>query len=201
MATGSLLALGTEAPDFALPDVRTGEIVRRSDFDGKKGLLVLFICRHCPYVKHVEAGIAQLARDYAEADLGIVAISANDPEAYPEDAPESLAEQARLAGFTFPYLFDETQEVAKAYTAACTPDPLPVRRAPSARVPRPARREPPRQRRAGDLRGHPARDRRRPRRTAGPPGPAAGGRLQHQVAARQRAGVPARHRLNGGFSR
>lgn len=124
MATGSLLALGTEAPDFALPDVRTGEIVRRSDFDGKKGLLVLFICRHCPYVKHVEAGIAQLARDYAEADLGIVAISANDPEAYPEDAPESLAEQARLAGFTFPYLFDETQEVAKAYTAACTPDPF-----------------------------------------------------------------------------
>ncbi len=124
MATGSLLALGTTAPDFALPDVRTGEIVRRSDFDGKKGLLVLFICRHCPYVKHVEAGIAQLARDYAEADLGIVAISANDPEAYPEDAPESLAEQARLAGFTFPYLFDETQEVAKAYTAACTPDPF-----------------------------------------------------------------------------
>ncbi|GBC86237.1 Thiol-disulfide oxidoreductase ResA [bacterium HR12] len=124
MATGSLLALGTEAPDFALPDVRTGQIVRRSDFDGKKGLLVLFICRHCPYVKHVEAGIAQLARDYAEADLGIVAISANDPEAYPEDAPESLAEQARLAGFTFPYLFDETQEVAKAYTAACTPDPF-----------------------------------------------------------------------------
>lgn len=124
MATGSLLALGTEAPDFALPDVRTGEIVRRSDFDGKRGLLVLFICRHCPYVQHVEGGIAQLARDYADADLGIVAISANDPDAYPEDAPESLAEQARLAGFTFPYLFDETQEVAKAYTAACTPDPF-----------------------------------------------------------------------------
>ncbi len=124
MATGSLLALGTTAPDFALPEVRTGEIVRLADLDGKKGLLVLFICRHCPYVKHVEAGIAQLARDHADADLGIVAISANDPEAYPEDAPGSLAEQARLAGFTFPYLFDETQEVAKAYTAACTPDPF-----------------------------------------------------------------------------
>jgi peroxiredoxin len=124
MATGSLLALGTTAPDFALPEVRTGEIVRLADLDGKKGLLVLFLCRHCPYVKHVEAGIAQLARDHADADLGIVAISANDPEAYPEDAPESLAEQARLAGFTFPYLFDETQEVAKAYTAACTPDPF-----------------------------------------------------------------------------
>jgi thiol-disulfide isomerase/thioredoxin len=98
--------------------------VRLSDFDGKKGLLVLFVCRHCPYVRHVEGGIAQLARDYAGADLGIVAIGANDPAAYPEDAPESLAEQARLAGFTFPYLFDETQEVAKAYTAACTPDPF-----------------------------------------------------------------------------
>lgn len=124
MATGSLLALGSEAPDFALPDVRTGEIVQRSDFDGKRGLLVLFICRHCPYVKHVEGGIAELARDYADRDLAIVAISANDPEAYPEDAPESLAEQARLAGFTFPYLFDATQEVARAYTAACTPDPF-----------------------------------------------------------------------------
>ena len=124
MATGSLLALGSEAPDFALPDVRTGEIVRRSDFDGKRGLLVLFICRHCPYVKHVEGGIAELAQGYADRDLAIVAISANDPQAYPEDAPESLAEQARLAGFTFPYLFDETQEVARAYTAACTPDPF-----------------------------------------------------------------------------
>lgn len=124
MATGSLLALGSEAPDFALRDVRTGGIVRRSDFDEKRGLLVLFICRHCPYVKHVEGGIAKLAQDYADRDLAIVAISANDPQAYPEDAPESLAEQARLAGFTFPYLFDETQEVARAYTAACTPDPF-----------------------------------------------------------------------------
>jgi peroxiredoxin len=124
MATGSLLAIGTTAPDFTLPDVGTGRMVRLRDFDGKTGLLVLFICRHCPYVRHVEEGIAQLARDYADSDLGIVAISANDPAAYPEDAPESLAEQARLAGFSFPYLFDETQEVAKAYTAACTPDPF-----------------------------------------------------------------------------
>jgi len=120
--TSTMLPLGTRAPDFALPDVRTGEIVRLSDFDGKKALLVLFLCRHCPYVQHVQAGIAQLARDYADADLAIVGISANDPEAYPEDAPEGLARQAEEAGFTFPYLFDETQEVAKAYTAACTPD-------------------------------------------------------------------------------
>ena len=120
--TSTMLPLGTRAPDFALRDVRTGEIVRLSDFDGKKALLVLFLCRHCPYVQHVQAGIAQLARDYAGADLAIVGISANDPEAYPEDAPEGLARQAEEAGFTFPYLFDETQEVAKAYTAACTPD-------------------------------------------------------------------------------
>jgi len=120
--SSTMLPLGTQAPDFALPDVRTGEIVRLSDLDGKKALLVLFLCRHCPYVQHVQAGIARLARDYAGSDLAIVGISANDPEAYPEDAPEGLAQQAEEAGFTFPYLFDETQEVAKAYTAACTPD-------------------------------------------------------------------------------
>jgi peroxiredoxin len=117
-----MLALGTEAPDFALPDVTTDRAVRRSDFDGRKALLVMFICRHCPYVRHVRKGLAELGRDYLDRDVGIVAISANDPAAYPEDAPESLAEEAREAGYTFPYLFDETQEVAKAYTAACTPD-------------------------------------------------------------------------------
>jgi peroxiredoxin len=120
--TSTMLALGTEAPDFALPDVTTGGTVRRSDFDGKKALVVMFICRHCPYVGHVREGLAELGRDYADGDAGIVAISANDPVAYPEDAPEGLAQEARAAGYTFPYLFDETQEVAKAYTAACTPD-------------------------------------------------------------------------------
>jgi peroxiredoxin len=117
-----MLALGTEAPDFALPDVTTGRTVRRSDFDERKALLVMFICRHCPYVRHVRQGLAGLGRDYGDRDVGIVAISANDPETYPEDAPQSLAEEAREAGYTFPYLFDETQEVAKVYTAACTPD-------------------------------------------------------------------------------
>jgi peroxiredoxin len=117
-----MLALGTTAPDFALPDVSTGRRVGLSDFAGRRGLLVMFICRHCPYVKHVRAGIASLGRDYATADLGIVAISANDPADYPEDSPDGLAEEARDAGYTFPYLFDESQEVAKAYTAACTPD-------------------------------------------------------------------------------
>jgi peroxiredoxin len=120
--TSTMPALGTEAPDFVLPDVSTKRPVRRSDFDDKKALLVMFICRHCPYVQHVRQGLVDLGRDYRDRDVGIVAISANDPEAYPEDAPESLAEEAREAGFTFPYLFDESQEVAKAYTAACTPD-------------------------------------------------------------------------------
>jgi peroxiredoxin len=120
--TSTMLALGTGAPLFALPDVTTGGTVRRSDFDDRQALLVMFICRHCPYVRHVRKGLAELGRDYRDRDVGIVAISANDPAAYPEDAPESLAEEAREAGYAFPYLFDESQEVAKAYSAACTPD-------------------------------------------------------------------------------
>ena len=118
----TMLALGTKAPDFELPDVVTGTTVSIRDFDGKRALLVMFICRHCPYVKHVRTELARLGRDFADSDLAIVAISSNDPSAYPEDAPEGLAEDARDAGYAFPYLFDETQEVAKAYTAACTPD-------------------------------------------------------------------------------
>jgi peroxiredoxin len=118
----TMLALGTKAPDFELPDVVTGRTVSIRDFDGKRALLVMFICRHCPYVRHVREELARLGRDFADSDLAMVAISANDPIEYPEDAPESLAEEAREAGYAFPYLFDETQEVAKAYTAACTPD-------------------------------------------------------------------------------
>lgn len=123
MAVAStMLALGTLAPDFELPDVTTGRVVRSADLDDRAALLVMFICRHCPYVGHVRSGLAELGRDYEGSDVGIVAISANDPETHPEDAPESLAEEARLAGYTFPYLFDESQAVAAAYTAACTPD-------------------------------------------------------------------------------
>jgi len=118
----TMLALGTKAPEFELPDVVTGLPVGIRDFDGKRALLVMFICRHCPYVRHVRGELARLGRDFAESDLAIVAISSNDPAEYPEDAPESLAEDARQAGYAFPYLFDETQEIARAYTAACTPD-------------------------------------------------------------------------------
>ena len=118
----TMLALGTKAPGFELPDVTDGRTVALSDFGSKRALLVMFICRHCPYVKHVRAELARLGRDFADSELAIVAISSNDVDEYPEDRPESLAEEAREAGYVFPYLFDETQEVAKAYTAACTPD-------------------------------------------------------------------------------
>jgi peroxiredoxin len=114
--------LGSVAPDFALPDVTSGRTVALQDVAGNRGLLVMFICRHCPYVKHVRAGLARLSEDYADADVAIVGISANDPADYPEDAPESLAEEASAAGYRFPVLFDETQAVARAYGAACTPD-------------------------------------------------------------------------------
>ena len=118
----NMLPLGTKAPDFELLDVVSGQKVSIHDFKDKKALLIMFICRHCPYVKHVQNHLAQLGRDYADRNIGIVAISSNDPQSYPEDAPQSLKEQASELGFTFPYLFDETQEVAKNYTAACTPD-------------------------------------------------------------------------------
>jgi len=120
--TSTMLALGTEAPAFSLADVVSGRTVTLDDFEDRSALLVMFICRHCPYVTHVRPALAELGREHASSGLGIVAISANDPAAYPEDAPESLAAEAVEAGYVFPYLFDETQDVAKAYTAACTPD-------------------------------------------------------------------------------
>lgn len=118
----TMLSLGTETPDFSLFDVISTKTVSLADFAEKKVMLVMFICRHCPYVKHVQQELAKIGRDYKDRDLGIVAISSNDIDIYPEDAPGSLKEQAKDLGFTFPYLYDETQEVAKAYTAACTPD-------------------------------------------------------------------------------
>jgi peroxiredoxin len=121
LTESTMLELGTAAPDFALMDVVTGKAIRRNDFRGQAGLLVMFICTHCPYVKHIEKGLAQLGSDYA-GKLGIVAISSNDAQNYPDDNPEGLKKQAQRLGFTFPYLYDETQAVARAYDAACTPD-------------------------------------------------------------------------------
>jgi peroxiredoxin len=116
-----MLDLGADAPDFALKDVVSGKTVSRDDFRGQKGLLVLFICTHCPYVKHIEKGLAAVGDDYA-GKLGIVAISSNDAVMYPDDSPAGLKQQAQRLGFRFPYLYDETQQVARAYRAACTPD-------------------------------------------------------------------------------
>jgi peroxiredoxin len=116
------LELGAEAPDFALPDVVAGGTVRRDDFRGDKGLLVMFICTHCPYVKHVEKGLAALGEEYELKPLAIVAISSNDAATHPEDSPGGLKQQATTQGFVFPYLYDESQAVARAYHAACTPD-------------------------------------------------------------------------------
>lgn len=113
--------LGTSAPPFSLPDVVTGKTVSLSQFSGKT-LLVMFICRHCPYVKHVEKELAALGRDYAGKSLAIVAVSSNDAEKYPEDAPTKLAEMARTLGFNFPLCYDEDQSTARRYAAACTPD-------------------------------------------------------------------------------
>jgi peroxiredoxin len=116
------LELGASAPDFSLTDVVTGKQVRRDDFRGQKGLLVMFICAHCPYVKHVEKGLAALGMDYDGEPVSIVAISSNDADNYPDDNPAGLKRQAQKLGFRFPYLHDATQSVAKAYHAACTPD-------------------------------------------------------------------------------
>ena len=118
----TMLALDTLAPDFSLPDVTTGNIVSLADFADKKALLVIFLCAHCPFVIHVKAELARLGRDYLEKGIGIVGITANDIANYAQDAPKPTAEFARAAGFHFPVLFDETQSIAKAYTAACTPD-------------------------------------------------------------------------------
>jgi len=120
MTPSTMLPLGTEAPAFRLPDT-DGKIVSLSDFRGRP-VLVMFICNHCPYVKHVGAQLAQLGRDYQGNGLGIVAINANDVENYPDDSPERMREEARRVGYPFPYLYDESQAVAKAYRAACTPD-------------------------------------------------------------------------------
>jgi peroxiredoxin len=122
LTESTMLELGTTAPDFTLTDVVSGNAVRRDDFRDRKALLVMFICAHCPYVKHIEAGLAKLGVDYAGKPLGIAAISSNDAVTHPEDSPAGLKRQAETFGFHFPYLYDETQEVARAYKAACTPD-------------------------------------------------------------------------------
>ena len=122
LTESTMLELGVSAPDFALPDTVSGRMVRPADFADNKALLVMFICRHCPYVIHVQEELARLGRDYADKPLGIVAISANDVTTHPGDSPDNLREMAQELGFSFPFCYDESQETAKIFEAACTPD-------------------------------------------------------------------------------
>jgi len=121
LTPSTMLPLGTSAPPFSLPDV-SGKTVSIANFQNAPALLVMFICNHCPYVKHVRTGLAQLARDYQAKGAAIVAISSNDVVSHPDDSPAKMAVEAKEAGYTFPYLYDESQAVAKSYQAACTPD-------------------------------------------------------------------------------
>ncbi len=122
LTASTMLPLGTNAPDFHLPDVVSGNTISLSTFAGKQALLVMFICRHCPFVKHIKDEMARLDKDYISRNVGIVGISANDAKNYPDDAPEQLKAMAQELKLSFPICYDESQETAKAYTAACTPD-------------------------------------------------------------------------------
>jgi peroxiredoxin len=122
LTPSTMSPLGAAAPDFSLPDTVSGKTMSLSAFAAKKALLVVFLCNHCPYVKHLQEGLAQLGRDYEKKDAAIVAISANDPASHPDDAPAKLGSESTARGYRFPVLFDATQKVAQAYRAACTPD-------------------------------------------------------------------------------
>ena len=117
-----MVALGKKAPEFTLPDTVTGKQISLAEVKGEVATVVMFICNHCPFVKHINAGLVKLAHDYKNQEIGFVAISANDAAHYPEDAPGKMKETALRLHYPFPYCYDETQQVAKAYGAACTPD-------------------------------------------------------------------------------
>ena len=121
LTPSTMLPLGTAAPDFRLPDT-SGKTVSLADFKGQAALLVILMCNHCPYVQHIRAGLAQLAKDYLPRGAAIVGINSNDAANFPEDSPAKMAAEVKAAGYLFPYLYDESQAVAKAYHAACTPD-------------------------------------------------------------------------------
>jgi len=122
LTPSTMLPLGTQAPDFKLPDVVSGRTVSLNDFKTKKGLAVMFICQHCPYVQHIKQELTRLGKDYASKDIALVAISSNDADNYPDDSPAELKKFATAESFAFPFLYDESQDIAKSYTAACTPD-------------------------------------------------------------------------------
>ncbi len=119
--SSTMLALDTAAPDFSLPDT-TGQLVSLADYKQAPATLVVFMCNHCPYVKHIANQFAEFAREYQAKGVAVIGINANDVSTHPDDSPQKMAEEAKKIGYTFPYLYDETQEVAKSYRAACTPD-------------------------------------------------------------------------------
>ena len=176
-----MLALGTPAPHFTLPEPATGGTVSLDDLAGS-ALVVTFICNHCPYVKHVAAGLAALGRDLADQGVAMVAISSNDVVTYPQDGPDQMATEARRHGWTFPYLYDETQDVARAFSAACTPDTFVFDGERRLVYRGQLDNFPPRERFAGDGCRRPGGGRRRTRRAASRCRPATVDRMRHQVA-------------------
>lgn len=121
LTPSNMVDLGTKAPQFQLPDTN-GNLISLGDFSSHKGLLVVFMCNHCPFVKHIREGLAEFARRNADSGIGIVGINSNDADSHPEDSPAKMREEVISAGYDFPYLYDESQSVARAYGAACTPD-------------------------------------------------------------------------------
>jgi peroxiredoxin len=122
MTPSNMMALGTKAPDFTLPDTISEKTLSLKDLKGDKATVVMFICNHCPFVKHIQRKLAEVAKQYQSKGISFIAINSNDIKSYPEDSPPNMKKVAQTLGYPFPYLFDETQEVAKAYDAACTPD-------------------------------------------------------------------------------
>ncbi|WP_218814075.1 thioredoxin family protein [Rickettsiella endosymbiont of Dermanyssus gallinae] len=122
LTPSNMLALGTKAPDFELLDTKSGKVCRLTELKSEKATVIMFICNHCPYVKHIQTELIQLAKDYQTKGISFIAISSNDAESYPEDAPKEMAKLAKQLGYPFPYLYDEIQSTAKSYQAACTPD-------------------------------------------------------------------------------
>jgi len=122
LTPSTMMPLGTQAPDFTLPDTISGKTLGLQQLKGKKGTLVMFICNHCPYVKHIKDALAKLGKDYKDSGISIIAINSNDAVKYPDDAPDNMTLFSKQNGFVFPYLYDESQSVAKSYGGACTPD-------------------------------------------------------------------------------
>ncbi len=122
LTESKMLALGTQAPDFTLPDTVSGQVLSLSDLKSEKATVIMFLCNHCPYVIHVNEEIVRITKDYQSKGVRFIGISSNDVVNYPQDGPDKMKIHAREVGYDFPYLYDETQEVAKAYDAACTPD-------------------------------------------------------------------------------